>query len=131
MGDQVLCYMDDRGESRFVVLNPNAVDDWIQHHPACMVLYQFPVHADRIQMDKEMELEYKMNCARFGLSKSDLHCVFLQSVPRARFELVGMRTKNTKYKIIVRNVDTGQYIRMTMTYFKTLARDVSIATPKD
>lgn len=132
MPDQIhiLCYLDDNGESRFVTLSADQVDAWIAANPSFLALYQFPMSSDRIRIDKELELEYKMNCRKYGLSKSDLHGIFVQSIPHARFELIGMRTKNTKYKIIMRNVDTGQYVRMGLRYFKSLAPE-PVAMPTD
>ena len=77
MDEQVLCYIDNMGESRFANIDASKVDSWLAAHPDCMPVYQFPVSRDTLRIDQQAALDYRLNCAKLGLSISDLDGVFM------------------------------------------------------
>ena len=109
MDEQVLCYIDNMGESRFANIDASKVDSWLAAHPDCMPVYQFPVSRDTL-----------LNCAKLGLSISDLDGVFMDRGSGRKYVLVGLRPRNTKYKVIMRDAMTRHYIRTTVAWLRSL-----------
>lgn len=120
MDEQILCYIDNVGESRFANIDASKVDSWLAAHPDCMPVYQFPVSRDTLRIDQQATLDYRLNCAKLGLSISDLDGVFMDRGSERKYVLVGLRPRNTKYKVIMRDAVTRHYIRTTIAWLRSL-----------
>lgn len=120
MNEQVLCYIDGKGDARFIQLDASQVDGWLSGHPDCLPVYQFPSSGDRIRIDRQLELDYKLNCAKLKLNKADFGGTFTDPASGRTYILLGLRPRNTKYKIVMRDEATRRYVQATLGWFQSL-----------
>ena len=116
-----VCYVDkSTNEHKFASTSDYA--NYInQLKPTENVVFVYDERANILQRNDKYEQMLTSAGDMYGIDPNNLHCKYADRNGTV-FELLGLNTRNRRYKVIIRDAVTGKTMKVTTKYFAGLTK---------
>lgn len=126
----IICFINENGDLSYETIYSNSpitsdeIQDWMVNHPKCTVTHVFHERNDETTLITSMEQTFRSHCEAYGLEKTDYNRRFKDG--NCTYRIVGLITKNKKYKIQLINETKGTTVKATPAYVRAMLRTMAV-----
>ena len=128
-----IIYSDDYGnnvdicnDSKYVKQGTFDIPAYMKDHPARFdIVAVFDSCSNLIEQSNKNKCNFEKYCLTYGFDYSDYNAPVFKTVDgyiTAEYVLIGFNPRNTKYKAILKNVNTGILTKATLGFVKSNIR---------
>ena len=125
--DFIICYIDINNQNCYAICNdPSYVADnntfdterYISDHQTDVLAITgiYDTNTNLIDVNKREREAFERECRNYGFAPSDYKALVTNTSSEANYQFVGFHSRNTRYKLILRDTKTGRHIKSTLMY---------------